>query len=54
MKMLRAAFSFAFAALTLPALVAEDFLDQVGEALTFTAFQDNVRARLSGTVDLEF
>jgi hypothetical protein len=53
MKTLRAAFSFAFAALTLPAISAEDLLDQVGEALTFSAFNDNVRARLSGTLDLE-
>jgi hypothetical protein len=32
---------------------AQDFLDRVDEALTFTAFDDNVRARLSGTLDLE-
>src|SRR5688572_30128798 len=32
---------------------AQDFLDRVDEALTFSAFNDNVRARLSGTLDLE-
>ncbi len=53
MKTLKAAFGLAFAAFTLPAFGAEDFLDRVGEALRFTAFHDNVRARLSGTIDLE-
>jgi hypothetical protein len=53
MKTFRAALSFAFAAFTLPAIAAEDFLDRVGETLRFNAFRDNVRARLSGTVDLE-
>ncbi len=32
---------------------AEDFLDRVDEALTISAFGDQVRARLSGTLDLE-
>ena len=32
---------------------AEDFLDRVDEALTFTAFHEKVRARVSGTLDLE-
>ena len=32
---------------------AEDFLDRVDEALTFTGFNNNVRARVSGTLDLE-
>jgi hypothetical protein len=32
---------------------AQDFLDRVDEALTFTACNDHVRARLSGTLDLE-
>ena len=32
---------------------AEDFLDRVDDALTLTALNDNVRARLSGTLDLE-
>lgn len=32
---------------------ADDFLDRVDEALTTGAFHDTVRARLSGTLDLE-
>jgi hypothetical protein len=32
---------------------AQDFLDRVDEALTFTGFNNNVRARISGTLDLE-
>src|SRR5881394_3767861 len=32
---------------------AQDFLDRVDEALTFTGFNNNVRARVSGTLDLE-
>ncbi len=32
---------------------AEDFLDRVDEVLTFTVLNDNVRARISGTLDLE-
>ena len=32
---------------------AQDFLDRVDEALTFTAANGDVRARLSGTLDLE-
>ncbi len=46
-------FSFILA-LTATRLVAEDFLDQVDEALTINAFEGNVRARLSGILDLEF
>ena len=34
-------------------LGADDFLDQVDEALTFNAFEGNVRGRLSGLLDLE-
>jgi hypothetical protein len=41
-------------ALTASRLAAEDFLDQVDEALTLNAFDGNVRARLSGLLDLEF
>ncbi len=33
---------------------AEDFLDRVDQALTISAFDDQVRARLSGSLDLEF
>jgi hypothetical protein len=32
----------------------DDLLDRLDSALTVSAFQDNLRARLSGTVDLEF
>src|SRR5256714_11416227 len=32
---------------------AQDFLDRVDEALTFTGLNTNVRARVSGTLDLE-
>ncbi len=32
---------------------ADDFFDQIDEALTTTAFHDNLRARLSGSLDLE-
>jgi len=34
-------------------LEAEDFLDRVDEALTITACHDNIRARVSGLIDLE-
>ena len=42
-----------FFALSATGLAADDFLDRVDEALTMTAFHDNVRARLSGLIDLE-
>src|SRR5437773_12471452 len=32
---------------------AQDFLDRVDEALTFTTLNGDVRARVSGTLDLE-
>src|SRR6266508_3160610 len=31
----------------------DDFFDQIDTALTMSAFHDNLRARLSGTLDLE-
>ena len=43
----------ALAAITLPARGAEDFLDRLDEALTASAQNAAVRARLSGTLDLE-
>jgi hypothetical protein len=52
MKTLRI-FVFCFVALTATRLAADDFLDQVDDALTINAFQGNVRARLSGLIDLE-
>jgi hypothetical protein len=45
-------FSF-FVALTASRLAAEDFLDQVDDALTLNAFHGDVRAKLSGLLDLE-
>ena len=48
------AFSLCVFACTACALDVDDFLDQVDSALTLSAFQDNLRVRLSGTLDLEF
>src|SRR6184192_15187 len=36
------------------ALEIDDFIDRLDSALTFSAFQDNIRTRLSGTIDFEF
>ena len=41
------------AAHAITALRAEEFLDRVDEALTFSAFDDTVRARISGLLDVE-
>jgi hypothetical protein len=41
-------------ACTAYAFDVDDFLDRLDTALTISAFQDNLRARLSGTLDLEF
>jgi hypothetical protein len=46
--------SFGLIACTAQAVDVEDFLDQLDTALTISAFQDNLRARLSGLIDLEF
>src|SRR5207245_743957 len=35
------------------ALEIDDFIDRLDSALTFSAFNDNVRTRLSGTIDFE-
>jgi hypothetical protein len=40
-------------ALTATRLAAEDFLDQIDDALTINAFDGHVRARVSGLFDLE-
>jgi hypothetical protein len=40
-------------ACTACAFDADDFLDRLDTAFTISAFQDNLRARLSGTLDLE-
>jgi hypothetical protein len=52
MKLLRALILCLFAG-TAGALDLDDFLDRVDAELTVTAFDDNLRARLSGTIDLE-
>jgi hypothetical protein len=52
MKTLGLVLSCVVVAATAPATKG-DFLDRVDESLTFSAFDDKVRARLSGTLDLE-
>ncbi len=42
-----------FAAAAATASEGDDFLDRVGDALSFSTAQDTVRAKLSGTIDLE-
>src|SRR6267154_2912115 len=49
-----AALSLCFLACTARALDTDDLLDRVDAVLSMAAFQDNVRLRLSGTIDLEF
>src|SRR5437763_8468674 len=48
------AFSLCLFACTACAFDIDDALDRLDNALTISAFQDNLRVRLSGTVDLEF
>jgi hypothetical protein len=45
--------SFYFVVLLNSWLIAEDSLDRLGDALTITAFDERVRARLRGTLDFE-
>jgi hypothetical protein len=47
------ALSLCVFACTAGAFDLDDFLDQLDNTLTLSAFHDNVRARLSGTLDLE-
>ena len=47
-------FSLCLFACTVCAFDIDDFLDRMDSTLTVSAFHDNFRARLSGTVDLEF
>src|SRR5215469_2416056 len=47
-------FSLCVFAFTACAFDIDDAFDRLDNALTISAFQDNLRARLSGTVDLEF
>jgi hypothetical protein len=53
MKTRRIAVLLVFAAAAMRAVRAEEFLDRVDQALTLSGFNDTVRARLSGTIDLE-
>lgn len=52
MKLLRA-LSFCLVACTVRAFEVEDLFDRFDNALTIAAFEGNLRARLSGTIDLE-
>src|SRR5437667_9530512 len=47
-------FSLCILACTACASDVDDVLDRLDSALTLSAFHDNFRARLSGTIDLEF
>src|SRR5580765_3388095 len=47
-------FSLCIFACTACAFDIDDALDRLDSTLTISGFQDNFRARLSGTVDLEF
>jgi hypothetical protein len=53
MKKFAALIAFGFAAFAAGNARAQDFLDRVDEALTFTALNGDVRTRVSGTLDLE-
>ena len=48
------ALSLCLFACTVHALEIDDFFDRLDNALTITAFNGNLRARLSGTIDTEF
>src|SRR5437588_12885156 len=48
-----AALSLCFLACIARALDTDELLDRVDAALSMAAFQDNLRARLSGTIDVE-
>src|SRR3982074_2553194 len=53
MKNLSAVIAIGLAVSATSGARAQDFLDRVDEALTFTTLNGNVRARVSGTLDLE-
>ncbi len=53
MKVLRA-LSICLLACTVHAFDVDDFLERLDSTLTLSAFHDVLRARLSGTLDLEF
>ncbi len=52
MKVLMA-LNFCLLVWTAEAFEIDDFFDRLDSALTFSAFQDKLRTRLSGTIDLE-
>jgi hypothetical protein len=52
MKTLRV-LSISLVALAVARMDAEELLDRIDEALTITAFSNNIRARISGLIDLE-
>src|SRR6184192_3620784 len=54
MKLLLRALSLCLFVGNARALEIDDFIDRLDSALTFSAFQDNIRTRLSGTIDFEF
>jgi hypothetical protein len=53
LKSLLRVVSLCFLAGTASALEVDDLFDRLDAALTVSAFQDNFRARLSGTIDIE-
>lgn len=53
MKLVRT-LCFCLLASSAPAFEVDELFDRLDAALTVAAFQDNFRARLSGTIDLEF
>ncbi len=53
MRLLRA-LSFCLLVCTVRAFEIDDFFDRLDNTLTITAFDGNLRARLSGTIDTEF
>jgi hypothetical protein len=53
LKSLLRAFSLCLLAGTASALEVDELFDRLDAALTVSAFQDNLRARLSGTIDIE-
>src|SRR5437899_5499163 len=53
MKLLRA-LGFCLLACSVRAFEIDDFFDRLDNALTIAAFEGNLRARISGTIDTEF
>ncbi|HEY2614524.1 MAG TPA: hypothetical protein VGI42_02345 [Chthoniobacterales bacterium] len=53
MKNFRVALAVLLLACAINAATAQEFLDRLDQSLSFTAFHDNVRARVSGLLDLE-